>query len=622
MKQRKFIALILALALLLIAALPMTASAATGPMFSDGTITIQPPASGILVLTASDFKAYKLFNVTAITGNNTDGYQFAYEPVEGVKTFLMGLPSATAYGLVPADFPINAGNVDAKAEKFRKWLQDEYEETLDEPAIIALAKVMVNAGVLGTAITATQDGKNVKFGDGTTTRPLDAGYYLVTGEGKAYNDPETSDGAHTGKVISRGMLVNVPELTWEEGYAYVKGHATGTNKHPVRKLKADAPRIDKMVWYHDKANTGNPYNGTGAPANATDPGWQKWSDVSIGDTVYFKHVSAVPDMTGYDKYQFIVHDYMSPGLTFNESSVKVTVGGTELVNTANKFYTVATDDVPASTAAHPTVAYANGTYITITFKPEEFVKFARNAAVIITYTAELNAKAIIGAGALTPPGNPNKVWLEYSNNPNWSGEGKGPTGETPEDEVIVYTFDIEIYKYAGTLNVDDYPLDGAEFELSKKTGVSGSNNTYGAAIELVSLDPATNNGYHYRTATPADTVKTTTIVISTANGRIKIKGLDAGEYALTETKPPVGYNLPGFITEIKITHDGRGGYDVYVGEAKTNTINIQNNTGSQLPGTGGIGLYVFLGVGGVMAILLATAYIIYRKKKILGELKV
>jgi len=624
MKHRKFFSLALALALLLIAALPLTASAA--PMASDGTITITPP--GILVLTASDFKAYKLFNVTRITGA-APNYQFGYEPAPAVETFLKSLPDATAraaYG-VTSNPNTNAATLAAACEEFRVWLQGDlrqggthagYEETFDEDDIIALAKAMINSGAFASgAISAEKDGVNVKFGK---TTPLDYGYYLVTGSGLP-TEPAPK-GEHSANVISRGMLVNVPELTYAAGHAYEHDHVTGWSQHAVRKLKADAPKIDKEVWYHDLDGTGNP-NGVGAPASATDPGWQKWTDVGIGDTVYFKHTSKVPDMTGYDKYQFIVHDYMSPGLTFNASSVNVYIGGstTPLNNTGNAYYTVASSAVPA---AHPTVAYANGTYITITFKPEEFVKFARDAAIVITYTAQLNENAVIGAGTLTPPGNPNKVWLEYSNNPNWNGQGTEPTGETPEDEVIVYTFDLEIYKYTGTLNgTDEYPLKGAEFELKKKIGAAGSN-TYGPAMEFVLLDPDTTTGYNYRVAKPTDTGKTTKLVISTDNGKIRIKGLDAGVYELKETKAPVGYNLvPGYVTIVEIVHTTANG----ISTLKVNTtavnpqvVNIQNNTGGQLPGTGGIGLYVTLGVGGVMAILVFAAYMAFRKKKIMGEL--
>ena len=596
MKHRKFFALLLAAALLLIAALPMTASAATGPMFDDGSITITPP--GILVLTASDFKAFKLFNVTAITGNDTKGYQFAYEPVQAVKDFLLTL-TASAYGVT-----VPVTDTAVAAEQFRKWLQDNYEETHDEPAIIALAKAMFNSGAFNPASptkTATADAPNVKF------TGVDAGYYLVIGEGRP-TEPAPK-GQHSKNVISRGMLINVPRLNPKNGELY-----TGHSKHITLKLKADAPKIDKEVWYHDDtaAKTEEPYNGTDKPANATDPGWQKWTDVSIGDTVYFKHISKVPDMTGYDQYKFIVHDTMSPGLTFNASSVKV------YIVPSKASYNAVTDLLPQAgnytvhTAA-PGKAHSACTF-EIEFVSTKFVTFTEGYDIIILYEAQLNANAVIGK-----PGNPNEVYLEYSNNPNDGGTG---TGETPKDKVIVYTFDLEIYKYAGTLNVDDYPLDGAEFELSKKTGKSGGKNAYGSAIQFVSLDPAANDGYHYRVARPEDAVKTNKIVISTLNGRIKIKGLDAGEYALTETKAPIGYNLPGFITEIKITHDDdAGGYTVYVGEDPTNTVNIQNNTGSQLPGTGGIGIYTFLGVGAAMAILLGAAYVIYRKKKILGSLK-
>jgi len=621
MRKIKYLAASLALILLLVTALPLTVSAApAGPIARDGTITIQP--NSILALDAADFKAYKLFDVARVTGNATNGYQFGYEPVQAVKAFLMGLPSATAYGLTPADFPINAGNVDAKAEVFRKWLQDGYEETFDEDDIIALAKVMINSGAFSAdAIPAAKIGQNIVFGDGSINPGLDYGYYLVTGAGKAHNDPVTPAEPHEGKVISRGMLVNVPELVYAANHAYDPDYVTGWTKDTVRKLKADAPKIDKKVWYHDNTNTGYPYNGTDAPASVAAPGWQDWTDVSIGDTVYFKHVSGVPDMTGYDIYQFIVHDYMSPGLTFDSGSVNVYIGGstTPLNNTGNAYYTVDTDDVPTSTVKHPTAAYANGTYITINFKPEEFVKFTYNAAIVITYTAKLNERAVIGAGDLTPPGNPNKVWLEYSNNPNDGGGGS--TGETPEDEVIVYTFDLKIFKYTGDLEQGEldegyFVLPGAEFELRRKTGAT----TYGALLTFVKLP--TGNPYDYRVAVAGDS-PTTTILVSQADGYIRIKGLDAGVYELKETKAPVGYNLvPGYVTIIKIEHhDGTGGYKVYANGDETNVVNVENNTGGTLPGTGGIGLLIFLGVGSAMAVLLTVAYAIYRKKKILGTLK-
>ena len=579
MKHRKLFALILATALLAVGVLPLTVSAA--PMANNGSITISPP--GILVLTAADFKAYKLYNVTRITeGNETpaSGYQFGYEPVEAVNAFLATL-TGPAYGVT---YPIT--NPATAAEEFRFWLQDNFEESFDEAEIIALAKAMINAGALTPAMAkdAVQADTDVKF------TGLDYGYYLVTGAGLP---TEETLGAHSKNVISRGMLVNVPELTYQDGHAYDPKFVTGWTENAKRKLKADAPSIDKEVWHH----TGVPFNGTDLP-DATD--WQKWTDVNIGDTVYFKHSSRVPNMTGYDSYTFIVHDVMSAGLTFDPASVKI-----EITDPAGAGTTIA----PAFTLTNTAITTgpdAGGTAITITFT--NFIQYLAKTGwdITITYSAMLNGNAVVGA-----PGNPNRVKLEYSNNPNDGGNG---TGETPEDKVTVYTFDLEIFKYTGKLDKDYYALSGAEFEL--RAG--------GSTGKAVSVVPYTEDGYNYRLAMdpePAAVPPSTTVLVSDANGKIKIKGLDAGEYALVETKAPIGYNLlPGWITTVIVHKDAAGAYEVKVDNTVVQVVNVLNQTGGQLPGTGGIGIYVILAVGGLMAILLAVAFVVYRRKKTLGLL--
>ena len=51
----------------------------------------------------------------------------------------------------------------------------------------------------------------------------------------------------------------------------------------------------------------------------------------------------------------------------------------------------------------------------------------------VEYTAKLNDKAVIGS-----EGNPNTMYMEFSNNPN-STQG-GYKGQTPVDKVIVFTY--------------------------------------------------------------------------------------------------------------------------------------------------------------------------------------
>lgn len=531
MKKCKLLTLVLALTVLLAAALPLAASAAD-PLGTDGTITIKPPTSHSIA--ADDFNAYKLFTVTAITGT-TSNPQFVYEPVTGITSFLAVDGMAAKYG--------------ATADAFRQWLQASSE---DSASLIELAKdLTANKALMTAADAAEKVGSNVVFDD------LDYGYYLVTGSALR-TDP---NGDHSANVISRAMLANVPEIvkTGEE--------ITGTTKDVKIDLKADAPTINKEVWNHNL--------GTVAKDEA---GWTDWTDVSIGDTVYFQHTSTVPDMKGYSSYSFIVHDIMSAGLDFNKDSVIVTIG--EDVYSTD-YYMVRTDE-----------GVAPDTF-KITFSPSAFVNLTAGSTIKITYEAKLNASAKINTD--TPNHNSNKVQLEYSNNPNGAG-----TGKTPWDEVKVYTFDFNIYKYTGA-STPGTPLPGAKFKLNDGTS------------DLTFVEISDGN---YRKAVTGDAT-TTTELESPANGTINIKGLDAGTYTLTETAAPSGYNMISGPITVEIIHDGAGTKTLEVGGEAATQVNVQNSTGGMFPGTGGAGVVMIYaaGIAGAVALAGYIFFLVRRRRK-------
>lgn len=170
------------------------------------------------------------------------------------------------------------------------------------------------------------------------------------------------------------------------------------------------------------------------------------------------------------------------GLTLDEDSIKVYVKNgdteTELAKAAEGVsgYTVtaADDSTPAVDVNDPKLSadkkteFNGATNFSVSFADLKTARAAgdgtitldKDSKIIVRYTAKVNNNAVIGS-----KGNPNEANLEFSNNPNYSGETQ-PTGTTPNDRVIVFTYEVDINK------IDDSaaqkPLSGAKFKLEKK----------------------------------------------------------------------------------------------------------------------------------------------------------
>ena len=377
-------------------------------------------------------------------------------------------------------------------------------------------------------------------GQSVTLSGLDHGYYLIYSMGSVpgQNEPIV--------VVAANSLVTV------------------TSGNISINAKVDSPAIDKFVNNH--------VTGT----------WEAWTDIHMGTNAEFKLTSMVPNMQGYEAYSFIVHDIMSAGLTFN-NDVAVKVNGANYTHFTVK--TVADD-----------ASIAPDTF-RIIFDPDEFIQLTPGHAIEITYSGLLNEGAVIGA-----PGNPNKVNLEYSNDPYTNS-----TGKTPEDTVIVYTFDLEIFKYTGEFSNPE-ALKGAEFELR-------IGDEDGDAIRVIDL----KNG-NYRLAAPEDnTEDVTTTLISADNGKIYVEGLDAGEYVLVETKAPDGFNLlPGWKTIVILHENADGEYSMTVDTDPTNVVNVLNNKGPEFPNTGGVGTTIFYIVSAILTAGLAAFFVLKKRRNLLS----
>lgn len=100
---------------------------------------------------------------------------------------------------------------------------------------------------------------------------------------------------------------------------------------------------------------------------------------------------------------------------------------------------------------------------------------------------------------------------------------------------------------------------------------------------------------------------------------LKLNGLAAGTYWLVETKAPQGYN--GITAPIKITITKSGDAEVDNWKISKDDvdvddkiIDIENSTGTILPGTGGMGTILFTVVGIALVLIIAASFVISRRK--------
>lgn len=214
--------------------------------------------------------------------------------------------------------------------------------------------------------------------------------------------------------------------------------------------------------------------------------------------------------------------------------------------------------------------------------------------------------------------------VEYSNKP-----GTDDKGESEPSKVDVHTFDFTIFKYylKNQNNKDDKTgLANAEFELYKANGE--------VAGDKVNIKKVTEG--EYRVATPEEAAIKgfkSDVIVSGTNGRVLVKGLDAGTYYLRETKAPDGYNklLSDIKVEIKPVYDNSTGklksYTVdytYNGNKTQGTVitsqdnspevAVENKTGAQLPSTGSKG-DLMVTLAGIVLFGALTASKAFGKKK-------
>lgn len=576
--MKKFMASIAALTLSAAIVAPAT-SAFAADKVENGKIIIQDAARQNAGKT---YEVYKIFDLEQV--GSAYKYTVNKQWYTALREAYLAINGVSTVDALPVAYPENnAAAIQALNEEFAKWFEE-----------LGKAENVNKLRQLADKLEAAKSGKTPTTVEWTTTTggveaTLPSGYYLIIDKNTANDSAQSA-----------------PILISTNGAA-----------DQTIVLKADKPTIEKKIVEGEKRVDAN--------------------TAGYGDIVTYELTITVPDTSRYDNYTLYVTDQISKGLTLVDENTKgltddITVTWVEC-NDASHTHTngaKAPDAAPTFTVKeYKPATDTAGESFQIDFNNIKSYGDGEWAGhqIKVQYKAKVNEKAEVGTA-----GNPNGAKLTYSNNPNTDGTGEPSTSttDTPEDKVTTYVTEIDIEKVEPDGNTTK-PLKGATFKIEKK----GSPNTP-LYVKVNSDGTATVSADENFAEGSSET-----FVINTDNATLKLKGLAAGEYVITEVTPPDGYN--GIHDSITVTITCKVGDKtvldeeiIFDGEPKACTwtyeddiapgngnitsekegsykLTVINKTGSLFPSTGGIGTTIFYTVG-IAMLAGAGALVVFKRK--------
>lgn len=427
-----------------------------------------------------------------------------------------------------------------------------------------------------------------KAGNGTTSSQTTT----TSGETTTINTTITVTGS--GYYLVLDTTPKDSQSSKNESYTrYIVKVVGGTAATEIN-LKGTVPTVEKKV---DDINE----------STETKEKLRDSADYNIGESVPYTITGTLPsNYNDYTSYKYEFTDTMCKGLSYAEKTAKVwmyTSDNDTNPDDVTDAFTETITDAPTAADNSKDKVYNGGKVIKWScddlYKHDKTKNAVYGYKFVVKYNATLTTDAIVGSA-----GNPNKVDLTYSNNPNNSGNGE--TGKTPEDKNIVFTYAAKFNKVNGS----NKPLADAKFTLYKFT----TNKIAESDI----ADKHNNVSGYWHSLGEKEATK------QDDNYTAYYKGLDDGVYKLVETHTPDGYNtMADKIFTVTATHnDGdEPSFDTLtVNDLKTTiddgtfTSDIVNNSGSILPSTGGMGTTLLYVAGGIL-VACAAAYVVLNKKR-------
>lgn len=315
-------------------------------------------------------------------------------------------------------------------------------------------------------------------------------------------------------------------------------------------------------------------------------------DTGAGAGAIVNYTITVDAKDGAENY--LVHDTMTnvelvgePTVTYyaTKDNANNSTGGTVLTKDEDYTFTTTTSD---------------GCAFHIDFADDYCATLENGNTIIITYQARITEDAVID-------GAENDVDLDYGS------DGKAEI----EEPVTTKLYQFDVFKYT-TVDGAQKALDSAVFSLDY-VGGDGNEDVvlYANGTENMEIDgeQVAVPVYYMCDASDCDESNHThvTAITTDATGRFIIKGLPVGTYELSEDDAPDGYNQLTEAITVTIAANGTVSYEYEDETSTSNTVEVENLSGTRLPSTGGIGTTLFYTIGGVLVV--AAGVLLVTKKR-------